>query len=87
MESDDKIKNRLITQTNNFCLTALDQTLGACSQKGAFAQAAERLHIKAERALEHVLDMRMCLPRNHRVPFDPWLEIAAMNPWCVCPSR
>lgn len=83
MESDDKIKDRLITQTNNFCLTALDQTLGACSQKGSFARAAERLHDGARRACEAIKDIGLCIPKEQRVPFEPWLEIAAMNPWCT----
>ena len=83
MESDDKIKDRLITQTNNFCLTALDQTLGACSQKGSFARAAERLHDVAIRACNAITEIGLCIPKAQRVPFDAELEIAAMNPWCT----
>jgi len=83
MESDDKVKDRLIKQTNDFCLTALDQTLGACSQKGLFVRAAERLHDVAIRACNAVKDIGLCIPKEQRVPFDPWLEIAAMNPLCT----
>jgi len=83
MESDDKVKDRLIKQTNDFCLTALDQTLGACSQKGSFARAAERVHDGAARACHAITEIGLCLPKAQRIPFDPWLEIAAMNPLCT----
>lgn len=83
MESDDKIKDHL-KQTNDLCLTALDQTLGACSHKGSFARAAERLHDVAIRACNAITETGLCIPKAQRVPFDPWQEIAAMNPWCVC---
>jgi len=80
MTNDDKTLKRLIDATNSFCLVSLDQVLGASSRKSNFAKAAERCNGIANRMIAAIGEVKSCM----RIPFDPWAEIAAMNPWCVC---
>ena len=80
MTNDDETLKHMIDATNNFCLVSLDQVLGASSRKSGFAKAAETCNDIANRMITATGDVRSCMPR----PFDPWLEIAAMNPLCVC---
>ncbi len=80
MSNDDETLKRLIDATNSFCLVALDQVLGASNHKSGFAKAAERCNDIANHMIVAIGEVKSCM----RIPFDPWLEIAAMNPWCVC---
>lgn len=49
---------------------ALNELIGIIGMSGKFKVQADCAASLAQRMLP--------------VPFDPWLEIASMNPWCVC---